>query len=382
MPLQKIDSLHNKLMSKQNQINLSTYLKKFTKPGTFYLPLEDKTVQCYACAHQCTLKPDQAGICQLRYNEDGKLMVPWGYVNTAQLDPIEKKPFNHFLPGAIALSFGMVGCNFHCSFCQNWLSAQALNDDLIHFSKQHISPTSPEELIQSAKNNHVKVIVSTYNEPLITSEWAVDIFRLAKEEGMFTAFVSNGFASSEGLKKLAPYLDAIKIDLKSFSEESYKLMGGHLQPVLSTIVQAKELGLWVEVVTLTIPEFNDSLEEIWKTARSIAAISPDIPWHVTSFHPAYKMHDRQRTSAQILQTTAEIGEEAGLRYVYAGNLPGKVGSLEDTHCPNCQKSVLQRRGFTVTAYNINENGACKFCGCPIEGIWHKNPSDFKYSKWL
>ncbi len=380
--MQKNDSIQNKLISKRNQNTLRSYLKKFTKPGTFYLSLEDKTVQCYACAHQCILKPGQMGICQLRYNEGGKLMIPWGYVNTAQLDPIEKKPFNHFLPGALTLSFGMVGCNFHCSFCQNWLSAQALNDDLIHLSKQHISPTSPEELIRSAKNNHVKVIVSTYNEPLITSEWAVDIFRLAKEEGLYTAFVSNGYASPKGLKKLAPYLDAIKIDLKSFSEESYKLMGGHLQPVLSTIAQAKELGLWVEVVTLTIPDFNDSLEEVWKTARSIAAISTDIPWHVTAFHPAYKMRDRQRTSAQILQTTAEIGEEAGLRYVYAGNLPGKGGSLEDTHCPNCQKPVIQRRGFTVTAYNINKNGACKFCGCPIEGVWYKNPSDFKYPKWL
>lgn len=305
-------------------------------------------------------------------------MVPTGYVSGLQLDPIEKKPFNHLLPGALTLSFGMVGCNFHCSFCQNWVSAQALFDGNACYSECQISQVTPKEIIEAAKGNHVDVIVSTYNEPLITSEWAIEIFSLAHENGIKTAFVSNGFATQEGIFKLEPYLDGMKIDLKAFSEETYQDLGGHLQPVLDTITTAKESGIWVEVVTLLVPDMNDSSAEIWDLTRFLAGISPDIPWHVTAFHPDYKMTDRKRTMARSLQTAAEIGQEAGLHFVYAGNLPGKVGSLENTYCPHCQQELINRRGFFVGNVNIDKRGECPQCGTKIAGIFSDPPRQQHY----
>lgn len=309
-------------------------------------------------------------------------MVPSGYVAGLQLDPIEKKPFNHFLPGALTLSFGMAGCNFHCSFCQNWLSAQALNDSASRFSEHYLKPASAEEIIRAAKANHAQVIVSTYNEPLITTEWAIEIFEQAHEAGINTAFVSNGFGTRLGLKQLAPHLDAMKIDLKAFSEETYKEMGGHLQPVLDTIVTARELGIWVEVVTLQVPGMNDSQQEIWDLTRFLAGTSPDIPWHVTAFHPDYKMTDRNRTTAKSLQTAAEIGQEAGLRYVYAGNLPGRVGSLENTYCPHCQQELITRRGFYVGAVNITKEDTCPHCGTNIAGHFAQFSGQHHYPRMV
>ena len=350
-----------------------SFLAAQTRPGDFFTPLGEKAVQCFACAHNCMLKPGQYGICKLRFNQDGALMVPSGYISGLQLDPIEKKPFNHFLPGALTLSFGMVGCNFHCGFCQNWLSAQALNDPDSRFSERYIHQITPEEIFHSAKTNHAQAIVSTYNEPLITAEWAIEIFTLAREAGLKTAFVSDGFATPQALEKLAPHLDAIKIDLKAYSEETYRLLGGHLQPVLDSIQKARELGIWVEVVTLLVPELNDSQKEIWELTRFLAGTSPDIPWHVTAFHPDYKMTDRSRTTARALQTAAEIGQEAGLHYVYAGNLPGKVGSLENTYCPHCQFELISRRGFFVNANTVTAESTCPNCGQEIAGYFSPQP---------
>lgn len=349
--------------------DIQNHLAHLTQPGTFFTQVDETTWQCFACAHQCTLKPGQFGLCKLRFNQDGVPMVPYGYAAGLQLDPIEKKPFNHFLPGALTLSFGMVGCNFHCSFCQNWLSAQALNNDRSDFSQRYLNKITPQEIVQAASANHAQVIVSTYNEPLVTADWAVDIFSPAHEAGLRTAFVSNGFATRKGVEKLAPYLDAMKVDLKAYSEDTYRELGGHLQPVLDTIQAAKELGIWTEVVTLLIPEMNDSHQELWNLTRFLAGVSADIPWHVTAFHPDYKMTDRNRTTALTLQTAAEIGQEAGLHYVYAGNLPGRVGTLENTYCPNCQQELISRHGFFVGSVKVTKNSACPHCGTPIAGVF-------------
>jgi pyruvate formate lyase activating enzyme len=348
------------------------HLSQLTQTGSFFNKLDNEAVQCFACAHICRLKPGQYGVCKLRYNQEGVLMVPVGYVAGLQLDPIEKKPFNHFLPGALTLSFGMVGCNFTCDFCQNWLSAQALNDTSSRYSERYLHKITAKEIVESATSNHVQVIASTYNEPLITSEWAIEIFELAHDAGINTAYVSNGFGTPQGLEKLSPHLDAMKIDLKAFSEETYKDLGGHLQPVLDTITTARELGIWVEVVTLLVPDLNDSEREIWDLTRFLAGISLDIPWHVTAFHPDYKMTDRSRTTAQALQTAAEIGQEAGLRYVYAGNLPGRVGSLENTYCPRCQKELITRRGFTVGSMKVTNDSTCPNCQQTIAGYFASN----------
>jgi pyruvate formate lyase activating enzyme len=348
---------------------LGEILDSLTVEGELYEPVdgEAKAVRCYACAHRCLIKEGRRGICQVRFNSGGVLRVPHGYVAALQADPIEKKPFFHVLPGSTAFSFGMLGCDFHCDFCQNWLSSQALRDDRAGAAPQ---PISAAELVGLARHYRSKSIASTYNEPLITTEWAVEIFKLARQAGMRTLYVSNGNATPEVLEYLAPWLDAYKIDLKTMSDATYRrIVGGVLQHVLDTIKQAKELGMWVEIVTLVIPGMNDSTEELWDAARYICSVSPDIPWHVTAFHPDYKMTDRGYTPVDTLLRAAEIGVEAGLKYVYAGNIPGRTKSWEDTRCPNCQATLIRRLGFQVFENQITPDGKCPKCQTDIPGIW-------------
>jgi pyruvate formate lyase activating enzyme len=348
---------------------LAEILDEMTIPARLVEKKADGKVTCLACAHHCVIKPEGRGICKMRFNREGELRVPWGYVAGLNADPIEKKPFAHFLPGETALTFGMLGCNLACDFCQNWVSSQALRDPASEESGAFVQRITPEEIIAYAQRSHSVVIASSYNEPLITTEWAMDIFTLAKKEGMRTVYVSNGFATSEVLKALKPCLDGFKVDLKSMQEKNYREMGGKLQPVLDSIKLAKELGLWVEVVTLVIPGYNDSTEELWEAARFLVSVSADIPWHVTAFHPMYKRLNAAPTSAEVLQRAAEIGQEAGLRYVYAGNLPGRVGSLEDTHCPTCNKTLIERKGYIIMGNHLSDEGTCPNCGESIAGVW-------------
>lgn len=345
-------------------------LDTLARPGSLFESLEKKDVRCQACAHRCLIHPGRRGICGVRFNADGTLMVPGGYVAGAQMDPIEKKPFSHFLPGSQVLTFGMLGCNFHCSFCQNWQSSQVLRDPCADPSIDFIHKVSAEKLVSLAVDGGAEAIASSYNEPLITAEWAAEVFQHAKKRGLKTAMVSNGFATPETLTFIRPWLDALKVDLKSMQDAEYRKMGGRLQPVLDTIKLARELGLWVEVVTLVIPALNDSNEELWEAGRFMASLSADIPWHVNGYHPDYQMQDAPPTSAETLQRSAEIGQEAGLHYVYAGNLPGRVGSLEDTHCPKCTELLIQRRGYRVLQNLVTPESTCPFCGEKIAGVFH------------
>jgi pyruvate formate lyase activating enzyme len=344
-------------------------LDALSRKGQLFSVESEGAVRCQACAHRCLIKLGKRGICKMRFNRDGQLYVPWGYVAAANVDPIEKKPFAHFLPGSDALTFGMLGCNFHCDFCQNWVSSQTLRDPASDNSIAYVQPINAHDLIQYALRSGAKVVASSYNEPLITSEWAIEIFRAAKEQGLRCVYVSNGYATPEVLKALRPYLDGYKIDLKCMTDAAYRQLGGSLQAVLDTIHLAHELGLWVEVVTLVVPEFNDSNDALWETARYLASVSMDIPWHVTAFHPMYKRLDTPATQSETLQRAAEIGQEAGLRYVYAGNLPGRVGSLEDTHCPKCQALLIKRMGYMILANKLTAEGTCPVCGQKIAGIW-------------
>ncbi|MDD5369663.1 MAG: AmmeMemoRadiSam system radical SAM enzyme [Anaerolineaceae bacterium] len=339
---------------------------------TLVTPLEGGAVRCLACAHRCVVKPGRRGICQVRFNEGGVLKVPWGYVAALNVDPIEKKPFFHLLPGAQALTFGMLGCDFHCGFCQNWITSQTLRDPDCERSVGLAHKVTPTQLVAYARRSGAQVIASSYNEPLITSEWAVDVFKEAQAAGLQCVFVSNGNATPEALNYLRPYLVGYKIDLKTMQDKHYRQLGGVLQNVLDTIQRAHDLGLWVEVVTLVIPGFNDTPDELWEAARFIASVSPNIPWHVTGFHPDYKMTDRQATRAAGLEQAAEIGQEAGLRYVYAGNLTGRVGSLESTVCPGCSETLIQRNGFRVLENKITPQGTCPKCGTKIPGVWSYN----------
>jgi pyruvate formate lyase activating enzyme len=325
-------------------------------------------VRCYACGHRCLIREGKRGICQVRYNRGGELYVPWGYVAALQLDPIEKKPFFHFKPGADVLTFGMLGCDFHCDYCQNHLTSQAMRDPASDWALSLVRRASPEQIVEAAIHNRAEIIASSYNEPLITSEWAVAIFKHAKQAGLLCAYVSNGNTTPEVLEYLRPYLSAYKIDLKTMQDKHYRKLGGVLDRVLESIQRAHDLGLWVEVVTLVVPGFNDSPDELMDAARFIRSVSPDIPWHVTGFHPDYRMQDTHATTARTLTTAAEIGQEAGLRYVYSGNLPGQTRDYESTFCPHCQTKLIDRLGYTIYANRI-EHGKCPKCGEAIAGLW-------------
>lgn len=331
-----------------------------------YERLENNRVRCFSCGHCCPIPDGQPGVCKVRYNRGGTLYVPWGYTAGMQCDPIEKKPFFHAHPGALAYSFGMLGCDLHCGYCQNWVTSQALRDP------NAISPpldVSPEDLVRDALHQGARVLVSTYNEPLITSEWAVAVFKEAKAAGLLTGFVSNGNGTPQVLEYLRPWLDLYKIDLKSFDDRHYHELGGRIGPILETIRRVHEMGLWLEIVTLLIPGFNDSEDEVRRLTEFLAGISPDIPWHVTAFHADYKMDDQRDTSVDDLLRAAEIGREAGLRYIYAGNLPGRVGEWEDTRCPNCSETLIRRYGYFIEKYNLTQEGRCPRCSARIPGRW-------------
>jgi pyruvate formate lyase activating enzyme len=265
---------------------------------------------------------------------------------------------------------------FLVSNCQNWLTSQALRDPDSDASINYIRKISPQGMVEYARKTKSSVVVSSYNEPLITSEWAVEIFKKAKAAGLMCAYVSNGNNTPEVMEYLAPYLSAYKVDLKCMQDKSYRSLGGVLQNTLDGIKRAHEMGLWVEIVTLTIPGFNDSNEELWDAARFIASVSKDIPWHVTAFHKDYKMTDHDNTDVKTLLRAAEIGKEAGLQYVYAGNLPGRVGEYEDTFCANaqCNYRLIRRSGYVIHEYHITGQGTCPHCNTKVPGLWHNDPS--------
>ncbi len=355
-------------------MTLAEIIDDLTVDGELYTSEADGSVRCFACGHRCLIRPGKRGICQVRFNEGGKLRVPSGYVAALQSDPIEKKPFFHVLPGANALTFGMLGCDFHCGYCQNWVTSQALRDPSSDEAVNYIRKITPQQMAATAKRTGAEVVVSSYNEPLITSEWAAAIFKEAKAAGLKCAYVSNGNNTPEVMEYLRPYLDACKIDLKCMSDKNYRTLGGVLKNTLDGIQRVREMGLWVEVVTLVIPGFNDSNEELWDAARFLARLSPDIPWHVTAFHKDYKMTDPDNTDAKTLQRAAEIGREAGLRYVYAGNLTGRVGEYEDTFCPGCNCRLVRRSGYVIREYRITGQGTCPDCGTSITGVWPNDPT--------
>jgi pyruvate formate lyase activating enzyme len=346
--------------------SLTEVLARETVDGELYDTLPDGRLRCYACGHACPLPDGAIGVCKVRFNEGGRLRVPWGYVGGVQCDPIEKKPFFHAYPGALAYSFGMLGCDLHCGYCQNWVTSQALRDP------RAVAPprgASPEHLVADALRLGAKVMVSTYNEPLITSEWAVAIFKEAKAAGLSTGYVSNGNGTPQVLEYLRPWVDLYKVDLKSFDDRHYRQLGGRLAPVLDTIRRLHAMGFWVEIVTLLIPGFNDSREELTRLTSFVASVSPSIPWHVTAFHGDYKMHEPGDTTAEMLLAAAQIGRDAGLQHVYAGNLPGRVGDLEDTRCAACGDVLIARYGYQVRRYGITADGCCGSCGTAVPGRW-------------
>lgn len=345
---------------------LGDVLDAHTVEGELYRRRDDGAVECTACGHRCLIRPGRRGICRVRFNHDGVLKVPWGYVGALQCDPVEKKPFFHVLPGSDVLTFGMLGCDFHCGYCQNWLTSQALRDAAAGVLPSDVTPGG---LVELARRRGARLIASSYNEPLITAEWAVEVFRAARPAGLRSAFVSNGNCTPEVLDYLRPWTDAYKIDLKAMSDRRYRELGGVLQHVLDAIRLVHERGYWLEIVTLVVPGFNDDAAQLRAAAEYIASVSPEIPWHVTAFHQDYRMTEAANTTATMLERACEIGAATGLKFIYAGNLPGRVGRWEHTWCPDCGDQLIERHGYTIRRQRVGADGKCPSCGRHIPGIW-------------
>jgi len=347
--------------------SLAGRLDRQTATGTLWRREGDK-VRCVACGHRCLIADGRRGICKVRFNAAGELKVPFGYVAGLASDPVEKKPFFHVFPGSDALTFGMLGCDFHCGYCQNWVTSQALRDDAAGAPVQTVTAA---QIVGAARRSGARLVVSSYNEPLITAEWAVAVFREACEGGFACGFVSNGNATPEALGFLQPWIRCYKVDLKTFDDRRYRSLGGTLAHVLETIRMIHARGIWLEVLTLLVPGWNDSEAELRDIAKFVASVSAEIPWHVTAFHKDYRMTEPANTTVADLVRAAEIGASEGLHYVYAGNLPGRVGEWEDTRCPGCRRTLIQRYGFTVRDYRLTADGKCPGCGRAIPGIWPK-----------
>jgi pyruvate formate lyase activating enzyme len=364
MTLQTLDS-------KEKLKSLRQLLHQYTAPAAEELiQRENGDIRCFACGHRCLIKPGRDGVCRVRYNDEGVLKVPFGYVAGVACDPIEKKPFFHVLPGSDALTFGMLGCDYHCGYCQNWVTSQMLRDAN---AVGQVKLCSPKDLVDLAIRHGAPVVASSYNEPLITSEWAVAVFREARPRGLRCVYVSNGNATPQVLDYLRPHLDAYKVDLKTFNPRNYRALGGVLEHVTETIRMLKERGFWVEIVTLVVPGFSDDPDDLKRMADFLAGVDPLMPWHMTAFHPDYKMTQGYRhTTAEDLLKVVEYGRQAGLKYLYPGNLPGRVGDLENTRCHHCGALVIRRVGFLVQENRVGPDGLCPDCRKPLPGVWGKS----------
>ena len=326
--------------------------------------LEEGKVECFLCAHRCHVAPAKVGVCGVRENRQGKLVTHvYGDVIAAHIDPIEKKPLYHFLPGTASFSIATVGCNFRCPFCQNWQISQAGKKDKGFGGGQALSP---EEIVQAAKKRGCRSISYTSTEPTIFFEYAFDTAKLARGAGLANVFVTNGYMTAEALRLIQPYLDAANVDLKAFQDETYKkVCGARLGPVLDSIRLMRELGIWIEVTTLVVPGMNDGDEELAAIARFIASVSPEIPWHISRFHPDYKYTQTPATPIETLRKAAALAKEAGLKFIYIGNVGGES---EATVCPRCGKILIRRSGFSVEENRISD-GKCSSCGNPIAGVF-------------
>jgi len=330
----------------------------------FWEPAPDKKVRCALCRFRCLISDGKRGRCGVRENSAGVLYtLVYGRTISENVDPIEKKPLFHYYPGSKSFSIATVGCNFRCLHCQNWQISQWRETR----SEIPGHPLSPDEIVRLAQNTGCRSIAYTYTEPTIFYEYAFDTALRAKEAGIGNVFVTNGYTTTEALEKIAPYLDAANIDLKGFNEDFYRdVTGGTLHGVLDTLRDYRRLGIWIEVTTLIIPGHNDDDKQLRGIARFIAEeLGPHVPWHVTAFFPTYRMTDIPPTSAEALHRARQIGFDAGLNYVYEGNLYTKGG--ENTLCPVCREKVIEREGFNLVRREITQ-GCCNACGAKVEGI--------------
>ena len=324
----------------------------------------ESRVRCGLCAHRCRLDPGKRGLCGVRENRDGTLYsLIFGTILAENVDPIEKKPFFHFLPGSRSFSIAAPGCNFRCSFCQNHEISQMPREQRRIVGQER----TPAEIVAQAVRSRSKSIAYTYTEPTVFLEFAFETAEIAREKGLKNVFVTNGYMTPEALALIAPRLDAANVDLKSFRDDFYREQcGARLQPVLDNLKKMKELGIWVEVTTLLIPGLNDGEEELCEIAAFVASLGAETPWHVSRFHPQHRMMRTPPTPAGAIQRAVRIGRSAGLKYVYSGNLPGDAG--ENTSCARCGRLLIGRWGFTIERLEL-DGAACPGCGTSLEGIF-------------
>ena len=334
------------------------------REALLYEKLDEGRVQCALCAHRCKINPGRRGLCGVRENKDGVLYsLVFGTLIAEHVDPVEKKPFFHVHPATRSYSIATVGCNFSCEFCQNHEISQMPRSTLMITGED----TAPEVIVERAKKSACKTIAYTYTEPTVYLETALETAKIACREGLQNVFVTNGFMTREAIEMISPYLTAANVDLKSFRDEFYKKRcGAKLKPVLDTLKTMKERGIWLEITTLLIPGLNDSLEELRDIAGFIRSLGPETPWHISRFHPQFKMLDTPPTPISSLHRACHIGKEAGLWYVYSGNVPGDEG--ENTYCSNCSNLLINRYGYKIVANCLSGN-ACPECGKKLEGVF-------------
>lgn len=333
------------------------------REAMFYKKLEDGSVRCRLCSHHCKIENGETGFCKVRENQNGMLVTnAYGETIARNVDPIEKKPLYHFLPGTLSYSIATAGCNFRCAFCQNWQISQITSESSRVGDGR---PFPPEDVAAEAERQGCASIAYTYTEPTIFFEYARDTALLARERGIKNVFVTNGFMTRPALDDAANWLDAANVDLKAWSDDYYQeVCKGRLKPVLDTIGYMKRLGIWVEVTTLVIPGDNDADEDLQGIAGFIAGVGTEIPWHISRFNPDYQFGDHESTPIETLEKAERLGREAGLKYVYMGN----VARERDTRCPECGKPVVQRSMMGVRAVNIDQ-GKCRYCGAIVDGVW-------------
>jgi pyruvate formate lyase activating enzyme len=334
------------------------------KEALLYEKLEDRSAHCYLCAHHCRIPQGRFGFCGVRQNKDGILYTHvYNQQAAGHVDPIEKKPLYHFLPGTFSFSIAAPGCNFRCAFCQNWEISQK---SFVGVVKPEGEEVLPEEIVKAAVENKCQSISYTYTEPTIFFEYALETAKLASVRGLRNIFVTNGYMTKEMLSMAKEYLDAANVDLKFFNDSSYrKICSGSLQPVLDSIRIMKKMGIWLEITTLVVTGENDTEEELRGIADFIASVDADIPWHISRFHPDYKFIDHQATPEETLKNAQRIGYNAGLKYIYVGNV---YGWGNDTACNKCKKLLIKRDGFLVLEYNIRKS-KCSFCNADIPGVF-------------
>ncbi len=338
-------------------------LWKWSKEAKYYTK-EGKTCYCDLCDHLCIIRPDRAGDCRVRANVDGKLYtLVYGNPCAVHVDPIEKKPLFHFLPATRSFSIATAGCNLRCLNCQNWSISQAKPQETRNYDLM------PENVVSSAKKYKCDSIAYTYSEPIVFYEYTYDSAKLAKEQGIKNLLISAGFIKEKPLRKLCGVIDAANIDLKSFDDETYvKLNGCHLKPILESLKIIKEMGVWLEITNLIVPNWTDNMNKINEMCRWLVKNGfENYPLHFSRFTPLYKLAHLPPTPASNLHKARRIALDAGMKYVYIGNLPGT--DAENTYCPSCGKIVIKRQGFSISENNVN-NGKCKFCSEKIHGVWN------------